>query len=143
MAPFVPRVAGFDVGLEYDVCLGMARAFGQLQPMHLDSGARMTYDEFAAEYMRRLYEKLPADIVSSIGDQDNATAQQLEFGVLRRAALCGALGADAAVKAGDLTAQYRRIMEAYVRAMGNRDNDIRAWLNAVKRRKNENQENLS
>jgi len=124
---FTPMVEGYLAAVDYeapDVDLD----YKQRRSDYLSGGT--TYEEFATGYLGDLHRKLPEGADLYIANIENTLLQQMQFGAVRRAALCGAQGAGAALS-GDPSRQHKRIMEAYVNQLSGLNNDVRTWVHSV------------
>lgn len=125
LEPFTPRIEGYGETLEYEAP-GTAMSYEQILPAYLSG--KLTYEEFAERYMGRYRRELPDQgVPDHIRDLDQTLDSQLRFGTIRRAAISGALGADA-ILTGDPEEQQLRIMEAFVGQRALRDHEVRVWV---------------
>jgi len=129
LEPFTPRIEGYAETLEYEAP-GTAMSFTQILPTYLSG--KKSYEQFAEDYMGAYRRELPDQgMPDHVRDLSQTLESQMRFGAIRRAAISGAVGADAMLT-GDPEEQHVRIMEAFVGQRALRDHEVRVWVDNVR-----------
>jgi raffinose/stachyose/melibiose transport system substrate-binding protein len=123
LKPFAPRIEGFNPTVQYEGP-GVELTYGQMRPEFLSG--KIPYDEFVDTMEETYRRESPKGIYEYMKNNEQTLIQQMRAAALRRADMLGAVGASASLT-GDSSAQYKRIMEAYVSQLGGFNNEIRVW----------------
>ncbi len=127
LKPFAPRIEGYSTALNYDGP-GVELAYNQALPLYLSG--KISYEDFAEGLYEAYRRDAPHGVREFIRNNEQTLAQQMRFAAVRRAAIAGAPGAEAAMS-GDSELQYKSLIEVYVTQVASRANEIRVWAESA------------